>query len=151
MYSNAPRTAIRFTKIKPVYAAPDFLDLQILGQQLIPWQIIRPSRPELITTFKMVRIDEFNEDDLLSIIDTALLPYVQSFIGYDVLIYKAEQITSTLSTGRYYLVVSDGVDIWYSMDIINLSCISLVDPNPVPVPNFNDNPIITDINNYMDL
>lgn len=151
IYSNAPRTAIRFTKIKPTYSWPDAFDLHVLANQLIPFQIIRPSRGNAITSFRMVSLDDVTDEPLLLALAVANLPYILSFPQIDRIIYKAKQESyDVFYSGRWYLEITDGVDTWYSMDVINVPCIAMIPPSPNPV---NDDPetIMINDNNQLEL
>jgi len=148
MYSNSARTALRFSLIKPTYKSGAWVDLHVLKNRLIPFQIYRASRPQPITTFKIVSLsDPLNFADLFAVIVSGDEPYIYSIVGKDWIIYKANALSSDLQPGRYYLEISDGVQTWYSMDIINIACYNLVEPGSIPTNNFDDNPLYIDDNN----
>jgi hypothetical protein len=148
MFSNSARTALRFSLIAPNYKAGYFLDLHALKKRLIPFQICRASRPNPITTFEIVSVnDPLIFADLFAVITSGDEPYIYSIVGKDWIIYKANELTADLQPGRYYLKISDGVQTWYSMDIINIGCYVLSEPTDIPGNNFDDNPIYIDDNN----
>ena len=161
MYSNVPRTALRFSKVKPSYNIAAAFDLQCLSTvsetYLLPFQIRRPRRVDNVTIFKLVNLTETNETDLLTVVTSGDEPRIYTFEesqrgeNIDVIVYDANEITSALNGGRYYVVVSDGVDTWYSMSVISIGCNSegYINPVPVPIISYEDDSIDTDSNNQL--
>lgn len=133
MYSNEPRTALRFITTKPEYSRMFMeLDLYTPKEQLMPFQIHRQPRGESITVFKAVRVDEAYEMDLFAYVDTNEEPYILSFVGKDMIIYKADPLAVDLNPGRFYLVISDGIETWYSMSILRIACWTMQPVAPIP-------------------
>ena len=133
MYSEAPHTALRFVKEnKPVYSTSDWLDLHCMLDRIIPFQIRRTSRPNPLTVFKLISLDDVTEVDLLAILTTP--PTIVSFVGFDVIMYKAD-INSAIDfpQGRWYVKVSDGIDYWYSLSVLNIPCYATISPVPPPL------------------
>jgi hypothetical protein len=85
-------------------------------RRLIPFQWLRPSRYNLITTLKLVCADDAGyEVDLLPLLPAPLTIVTNTTTEQDRIIYFADaDMTSDMPCGCYYIEMSDGVSTWYS-------------------------------------
>ena len=127
-YSSLPRTAIRFG-IDPAPYMQSEVCLVCPQNNLIPFQIIRSTRPEAISTFTL-ETDAGASINLLdgTYMDAADEPYIITFTGVDRIIYKAEQLLKDIPGGTYFITISDGVQTWYSLAYIKINCFAQTAP-----------------------
>lgn len=90
--------------------------------RLLPFQINRPTRPQIITTFELYSPqDDTFETDLLALCPANTFEYV-SIGTYDYITYKAtKDFTSDLPDGYWYCKLSDGKQTWYS-EVFYVKC-----------------------------
>lgn len=94
----------------------------VTTDRLLPtFQVIRDQRANSITQFDLYSFDAKTTTSLLSqvVTNNDLGLHVHSYtnpnIDYDLIIYPAATLlTNALSEGMYYLIMSDGVETWYS-------------------------------------
>ena len=133
-YDNAPDTEIDFTNPNnnlsplPFYSSLDFqshrkdyafgevFPLITPEKMLLPFQVIREHRANAISEFKLYKEDGTFFLDITSSITSiglSIIPYTAD--GYDVILYNGLlPMAITTPEGRYYAVMKDGVDTWYS-------------------------------------
>jgi hypothetical protein len=82
--------------------------------RLLPFQIRRVTRPNLITVLDLYTPEDVRVSDLLALCPALTFEY-KSVGTYDYLTYKASKdFTSNLPKGFYYCLLSDGKQNWYS-------------------------------------
>lgn len=101
------RKAYSFGEIYPLFAP---------ANMLLPFQVIRDTRENGITSFKLFGKDGKLVKDLTSIINEAGLQICRfESLGYDVIVYPGNLLLSINQfDGVYYCEMSDGVQIWWS-------------------------------------
>jgi len=84
------------------------------ANMLLPFEIKRPSGAYPLTSIKLIGSSEM---ELLTYMDSADLQ-VFSFAEFDYIVhYGILAHTATIPAGKYYLMLSDSVNTWYSEDI----------------------------------
>jgi len=84
--------------------------------KILPFQIIRPTRTNVITEAKLYTKDDVLFADIKQpLIDTGLQIVPFPVFGYDVIVYPGVlPMSINTSPGQYYAKISDGVDTWIS-------------------------------------
>lgn len=117
------RASYAFGQIYPLYASTT---------HLLPFQIMREHRNNAITS-----VDVFNKDGVSvreirsEMLNAGLSVVSYEDYGIDVVKFPANYMMSTgLEEGMYYLIISDGVETWYSdmMTLVNdLSAYTMIE------------------------
>lgn len=107
-----------FGAVYALYAQKDFL---------LPFQIMRPTRSNNVTSIKAYKKSGSLIGDITEKMKNSGLTIVKfPQYGYDVICFPANlPLSADLREGQLYLVLSDGVQTWYS-DILTL--VTIVDP-----------------------
>lgn len=98
------------------YAYGDVYPLYTLANTVLPFQVIRPTRANGITSFRVYKKDGTLVQNITSRMNEAGLQ-VKRFqsLGYDVIIFGgALPVMDNQFDGQYYAVMSDGAQTWYS-------------------------------------
>lgn len=96
-----------YNKVYPLFTPAGYL---------LPFQLMREHRSSMLITSFVVYTDKGNRvTDLSATMKPAVTVVPFASFGYDVLVFPgAGQVISEMEDGRYYAVLSDGVDTWYS-------------------------------------
>lgn len=99
------RMSYAYGQTYPLYCETSYLP---------PFQIIRAHNGNPLASAILCDMDGNSVEDLVTLLyDSGLV--IKSFTGYDVIVYPAWlRLGHSISEGRYYLRVSDGVNTWYS-------------------------------------
>lgn len=101
------------------YAFGQIYPLITPDKKLLPFQVIREHRANAITEFKLYKEDGTFFLDITADISSIGLSII-SYTDYDVIVYNGLlPMAITTPEGRYYAVMKDGVDTWYS-EIFNI-------------------------------
>lgn len=102
------RLSYSYGEVYPLFAEADLL---------LPFQIIRDTRSNAVTSVKLFKIDGTEVATITSEMQEVGLRVVRfESLGYDVILFPAILPMSSLNmfSGQYYLTLTDGVDTWYS-------------------------------------
>ena len=98
------------------YAYGDVYPLYTLANTVLPFQVIRPTRANSITSFRVYKKDGTLVSTITSrMIEAGLQVKRFQSLGYDVIVFGgAFPVMDAQMDGQYYAVMSDGVQTWYS-------------------------------------
>lgn len=83
--------------------------------RLLPFQIKRQSRYNTIASIKLFCFNDTEIEDIYTTIETKDITIVTSSENMDYITYFANyDLTEDLPCGKYYLKITDSIDIWYS-------------------------------------
>lgn len=97
------------------YAYGDVYPLFSQAGFLLPFQIIRSTRANTITSVVLFRKDGTQVGNITNNMLEAGLTIVSfASLGYDVIIFPAIFPMFSINDGQYYISISDGVETWFS-------------------------------------
>lgn len=98
------------------YAYGNVYPLYTRARTVLPFQVVRPHRNNNITSVQLYSFDGVLVANITErMIETGLRVIPFTDYGYDVIVYYGLlPILDVQYDGRYYAVMSDGVDTWYS-------------------------------------
>lgn len=98
------------------YAYGDIYPLYTLQDTMLPFQIIRNTRANAISSVLMYNKDGILVADITSrILESGLSIQRFESLGYDVIVFEGVlSVMGGQPCGQYYAVLSDGVQTWYS-------------------------------------
>lgn len=98
------------------YAYGNVYPLYTRAMTILPFQVVRPTRANTIQSFILYDFKGTQVADLTaSMIETGITIVPFSALGYDVIVYYGIlPVMDMQKDGRYYAVMSDGVQTWYS-------------------------------------
>ena len=126
IYEQNHRKSYSFGDVYPLFTPKD---------KILPFQIMRKTRSEIIIEAKLFTIDGVLFSDILSDLNDSGLQIVSfPLFGYDVIVYTGDfPMSINMTSGQYYVKISDGVEDWYSdvftvvMDVRNYTKIEWKD------------------------
>lgn len=98
------------------YAFGEVFPLLTLDRRILPFQIIRPTRVNAISSAILKTFEGSTVANITSQLQSGGMT-IRSYptYGYDLIVYPGLfLITAETPEGRYYLQITDGVDVWYS-------------------------------------
>lgn len=98
------------------YAFGNIYPLFTQANMLLPFQIIRPTRSNQITSVRIYTKRGTLVSNVTTMMNETGLQIVRfESLGYDVIVYPGNlPMSINISDGIYYAVLSDGVNTWYS-------------------------------------
>lgn len=98
------------------YAFGEVYPLFCPSSKILPFQILRDTREDSVTSVQLVRLDTSETTDITAqMINTGLMVNRYAEYGQDVIMYHGRfLLSSPIPEGRYYIELSDGVQTWYS-------------------------------------
>ena len=98
------------------YAFGEVYPLFCPSSKILPFQILRDTREDSVTSVLLVRLDTSETTDITAqMINTGLMVNRYAEYGQDVIMYHGRfLLSSPIPEGRYYIELSDGVQTWYS-------------------------------------
>lgn len=109
-------TDIQLQDWRKAYAYGEVYPLFTLQNTVLPFQIVRQTRANSISSVQVYKKDGTLYENITSrMIETGLQVKRYQAYGYDVIVYYGLlPVMNTQPQGQYYAVLSDGVQTWYS-------------------------------------
>ena len=98
------------------YAYGNVYPLYTRARTVLPFQVVRQHRSQSITSVTLYKMDGALVANITqAMIDTGLQIVAFADLGYDVIVYYGLlPILNSQEDGRYYAVMTDGIETWYS-------------------------------------